>query len=151
MKKFKRIITALLIVPLYTCNLVEFDRTITIYNETGDTIKDIYIIPENELPDLSTYSTDQEFADYCDNLHTDQLPDEVIDETTGEISEKTLPDEGNIVINLETINPNISDFVAVSFDDYDIAIKNFTDSEEYIIITANDYHNFYEEIGVFTP
>lgn len=138
------IITALFISLISACNIVEFDRTVTIYNETNYEIKDLYLFPESELPDLSSYENDLEFKTYCEGLYTDQLPDETEPETT-------LPDEENIVINLETIDPNTSNFVIVAYDDFDIVIKHFSDSEEFITLTTEDFYNFYPEIGVFTP
>lgn len=135
----KLLLTVQLILLLSSCNIIEFDRTVTIFNKTGSTIKNLYIITESDFPDLSPYNNDEEFFTYCDGLYTDQLLD------------ITMPHNGNVVVNLETINPNTSDFVIVSYDDYDITIRHFTDSEEFITLEPEDHYDFFPEIGVFTP
>lgn len=124
-KTMKFLFAALLVSLMFSCIVVEYDREITFYNETGREIDYLYVIPADEYPTYGYYDYDYAFNTYF-NYEADQIPT------------STLRTGYYVTINLDNVDRFEDQFIVVAFDGRDMYKKTFYGSNTSLTLRYDD-------------
>lgn len=125
MKKITKLLLAIIFISIISSCEILLIRDVEVYNGTGYTIDELYIIPDSSFPYIRNFSTEAELAQYCRTWHSRE-------EQTGYYD---LYSYNYHYVDLDDISSWEDDFVLIAVDRSGrVYYETFSDYDSYIEI-----------------